>query len=195
VIEATPYPWPYDCLPAPGRMALVLVNPQAGNAWMDPTGRVREACLTLQAEAHNVGMLVCGIRATLGPATPRRLAAIPAAGTQAWELLPHLACDLLVDAPALDGFFQTGLHQTLWPRGIRHLVLAGFGTEGAIHSTLRSANDRGYECLVLEDACAPLDPSLQTAAISTIAMSGGIFGAYTSSDRFLAALLNGDRGA
>ena len=172
-------------------MALVLVAPQAAFYWMDPTGRVRAACVNLQHAARAAGMAVCGIRAGRSAATPARLPGVPAVGTPGWALLPGLQpgqWDLLVDAPGLDGFFGTPLHGSLWPHGLRHLVFAGFGAESRVHSTLRSANDRGYECLVLEDACAGVDPALHAAAMSTIAMSGGIFGAYTSSQVFVEAL-------
>ena len=191
MIEASPYPWPYDGLPAPNRMALVLVAPQAAYAWMDPTGRVRAACLDLQRAAKSAGLLVCGVRACRTAATPARMVSVPAAGTPGWGLLPGFepeGWDLLVDAPCLDGFFCTGLDSSLWSQKARHLVFAGFGTETAVHSTLRSANDRGYECLVLEDACAGMESGLHAEAMSMIAMSGGIFGAYTSSSLFLKAL-------
>ena len=57
-----------------------------------------------------------------------------------------------------------------------------------MHSTMRSANDRGYECLLVVDACAPLDPDLVPPAISMVEMSGGIFGAVGTTAPVLAAL-------
>jgi len=73
--------------------------------------------------------------------------------------------------------------------GATHLLVAGHGLEGPVHSTLRSANDRGYECLLVIDACSPLDPGLAGAARSMVEMSGGIFGAVGTTADVLAALV------
>ena len=82
----------------------------------------------------------------------------------------------------------TGTGSSARAAGRDHLLLAGFGLEAPVHSTLRSANDRGYECLLLLDACAPLDPSLTPASRSMIEMSGGIFGAVGTVGALLGAL-------
>ena len=71
---------------------------------------------------------------------------------------------------------------------IRRLLLAGVGLETCVHSTMRDANDRGYECLLVLDACVPIDPSLVPASVSSIEMSGGIFGAVGTSADVIAAL-------
>ena len=115
---------------------------------------------------------------------------LPAQGSPESKLLPFdlPGTTTLVEVGGLDGFHATGLDEMLWQRRITHLVLAGFGTETAVHSTLRSANDRGFECLVLEDACADGDPELHAASMHTIEMSGGIFGAYAQAGTFLACL-------
>jgi nicotinamidase-related amidase len=68
-------------------------------------------------------------------------------------------------------------------------VFVGYGAEAAVDSTLRSANDRGYECLTLIDAVAPFDPDTGRHALSSITMSGGIFGAIATTDAFIDALL------
>ena len=72
--------------------------------------------------------------------------------------------------------------------GIDHLLVCGLGLEGPVHSTLRSANDRGLECLLVIDACAPVDGALADAAVRIIEMSGGIFGAVATSEAVLTAL-------
>ena len=64
---------------------------------------------------------------------------------------------------------------------IERLILVGYGLETCIHSTMRSANDRGYECLLVVDACVPYDEALVASSISMIEMSGGIFGAVGTS--------------
>jgi nicotinamidase-related amidase len=95
---------------------------------------------------------------------------------------------LVATTSGLDGFFGTALDAALWTRGISHLILAGFGTETAVHSTLRSANDRGFECLTVSDACADGDPELHAAAFSSLMMSGGIFGAHATTAAVLELL-------
>ena len=68
------------------------------------------------------------------------------------------------------------------------LVFGGLGLETAVYSTMTGANDRGYECLALIDACAPHDPAVAERALSSITMSGGIFGAVGTSAALCAAL-------
>ena len=94
----------------------------------------------------------------------------------------------MVTATGIDGFFGSPLDHRLRAAGRDHLAIGGFGLEATVHSTLRSANDAGYECLLLTDASAPLDPALAGAAASIVTMSGGIFGALGSTTDLLAAL-------
>jgi hypothetical protein len=95
----------------------------------------------------------------------------------------------LIDAAGIDGFHGSGLDATLRAAGATHLLLAGHGLEAPVHSTMRGANDRGYECLLVIDACSPLQPDLLPAARSMVEMSGGIFGAVGSAADVLAALV------
>lgn len=188
MVDATPYPWPYDGSLTPAKTALVLVAAQQAFAGLDPTGRVRGACVELRQAAERAGVSVVLVRLGRTPATPARITAIPVVGSSGWACLPGCEADsstLVVDAPALDGFYGTGLEAALWARGISHLLLAGFGTETAVHSTLRSANDRGFECLTVDDACADVEPGIHGNSMGSIMMSGGIFGCYAP----LAALL------
>ena len=95
---------------------------------------------------------------------------------------------LRIAAVGIDGFHGSPLDTLL--RGARtdRLLLAGAGLETCVHSTMRSANDRGYECLLVTDACAAYDEQLVAQAISMIEMSGGIFGAVATSAAVLDAL-------
>jgi nicotinamidase-related amidase len=93
-----------------------------------------------------------------------------------------------VRADGLDGCFGGPLEPELRRRGRTHLLVAGLGLEGPVHSTLRSLNDRGYECLLVADACAPLDPAVAPAAAAMVTMSGGIFGAVGTVTPILRAL-------
>jgi nicotinamidase-related amidase len=93
-----------------------------------------------------------------------------------------------IRADGIDGCFGGTLDAVLRRAGRTHLLVAGFGLEGPVHSTLRSANDRGYECLLVADASVALDPELEDAALLTVTMSGGIFGAVGTLAPTLAAL-------
>jgi nicotinamidase-related amidase len=95
--------------------------------------------------------------------------------------------DLVIDTHAHDGFLGSRLEAELRARHRDHLLFAGFAAETLVDSTLRSANDRGFECLTLEDAAIPFDPATGARARSTITMSGGIFGAVGSIRAVVAA--------
>ena len=82
-----------------------------------------------------------------------------------------------VTASGVDGFYGGPLGPLLRRDGVDQLLLAGFGLEATVHSTMRTANDAGLECLAVVDACVALDPELTPRTVSMIEMSGGIFGA------------------
>ena len=73
-------------------------------------------------------------------------------------------------------------------RGITHLILTGITTDVCVHTTMREANDRGYECLILSDCTGATDRKHHEAALSMVTMQGGVFGATAHSDDLLAAL-------
>ncbi len=127
------------------------------------------------------------------PPAQRRPLPLPVTGSAGWELVPTgLGADHVVDAHGLDAFTSSPLSSLLAGLGLDHLIVCGLGLEGPVHSTLRSANDQGLECLLLTDGCAPWDADLVPSAINTIEMSGGIFGAVASSALLLPALQEGD---
>jgi nicotinamidase-related amidase len=103
------------------------------------------------------------------------------------ELYPEPG-EPVVDKPGKGAFFATDLDGILKHRGIRHLVVCGVTTEVCVHTTVREANDRGYDCLVLEDCVASYFPEFQVAALAMIKAQGGIFGWVSDSQRFLEAL-------
>jgi nicotinamidase-related amidase len=94
----------------------------------------------------------------------------------------------VVDKPGKGAFYATDLDSMLHNRGIRHLVVCGVTTEVCVNTTVREANDRGYDCLVLEDCVGSYFPQFQVAALNMIKAQGGIFGWVSDSGRFLAAL-------
>jgi nicotinamidase-related amidase len=103
------------------------------------------------------------------------------------ELAP-LDGEPVVDKPGKGAFYATELPEILEKDQIKQLVVTGVTTEVCVHTTVREANDRGYECLVLSDCVGSYFPEFQDAGLKMIAAQGGIFGWVTSSDHVLAAL-------
>jgi biuret amidohydrolase len=103
------------------------------------------------------------------------------------ELAP-LSGEPVVDKPGKGAFYATDLDAMLKNRGIRQLVVCGVTTEVCVQTTVREANDRGYDCLVLSDCVGSYFPRFQQAALEMIKAQGGIFGWVSDSGRFLAAL-------
>jgi nicotinamidase-related amidase len=94
----------------------------------------------------------------------------------------------VVDKPGKGSFYATDLDAILKMRGITHLIVCGVTTEVCVHTTVREANDRGYECLVLSDCVASYFPEFQRVALEMIKAQGGIFGWVAPSEALLAAL-------
>jgi biuret amidohydrolase len=103
------------------------------------------------------------------------------------ELLPRER-EPVVDKPGKGAFYATDLEPLLRHRGVRSLLVCGVTTEVCVHTTVREANDRGYDCLVVEDAVASYFPEFQRVALEMIRAQGGIFGWTASSDDVVAAL-------
>jgi nicotinamidase-related amidase len=160
-VAATPYPWPFHGQIRPDRLALVAFLDERWRP--DPVdGDVVRSLQHVATATRAAGGIVIGVvGAELDP-TP-------------------IVCEELVVAVGVDGCFGTGLDLLLRRAGRTDLLLAGWGLEGPVHSTLRSLNDRGYECLLVPDACSSLAPRLVDAAVDMVRHSGGIFGAYAGS--------------
>jgi nicotinamidase-related amidase len=103
------------------------------------------------------------------------------------ELAP-VTGEPVVDKPGKGAFYATDLQAILTHRAIAQLVVCGVTTEVCVNTTVREANDRGYDCLVLEDCVASYSPELHRAALAMVKAQGGIFGWVSDSRRFLAAL-------
>ena len=128
-------------------------------------------------------------RLRIGDAGPMgRILVAGEPGNQIIDALAPVPGELVIDKPGKGAFYATGLHELLQARGITHLIFGGVTTEVCVQTSMREANDRGYDCLLLEDCTESYFPQFKAATVDMIRAQGAIVG-WTSTGAALRATL------
>jgi nicotinamidase-related amidase len=172
--------------------AIVPATKEALRAWREAGGLVVHT-----REAHNADLSDCPpAKRNRGNPTLRigdegpmgRILVAGEPGNQIIDALAPIDGELVVDKPGKGAFYATGLHELLRQRGVTHLLFGGVTTEVCVQTSMREANDRGYDSLLLEDCTESYFPAFKAATLDMVRAQGGIVGWTAPSTALLAAL-------
>lgn len=172
--------------------AIVPACREVLRAWREAGGRVvhtRESHLPDLSDCPPAKRLRGHPSLRIGDAGPMgRILVRGEPGNQIIPALAPVAGELVVDKPGKGAFYGTQLHRNLQDAGVTHLVFMGVTTEVCVQTSMREANDRGYDCLLLEDCTESYFPAFKAAAVEMMRAQGAIVGWTARSDDLLAAL-------
>lgn len=216
MIKATPFDYPYDGRLDPRATALIVIDLQED--FLSPTGyfarqgydpsplrAILPTVNQLIDAARTVGIRIIhtrqGYRGDMADMTPYekwRRSRAGLDGTQVllrsspgFEIVSDIeVCpeDIIVDKTCNGAFTYTDFEHVLRAQGITHLLFSGCTTDVCVHTTLREACDRNFQCLTISDACASGDQRAHEAALHMVTVENGIFGALTDAAAVLAGL-------
>jgi nicotinamidase-related amidase len=220
-IAARPFDYPYDGNLDPIVTALLVIDLQVDFLSSDgyfarkgydpsPLRAIIPNVNAVIAAARAAGCTIIhtrqGYRADLADMTPyelwrRRRAGLDGAkalvrSSRGYEIIPEIdvrPSDIIIDKTANGAFTHTDLEHVLRARGITHLLFAGCTTDVCVHTTLREAEDRNFQNLLIEDACASGDLYAHQAAIHMVTVEDGVFGVVATTSDVIAGLASSRR--
>jgi nicotinamidase-related amidase len=197
-IDANPYAWPFDGHWSQSDTALLLLGFQTQAVIdLDAAPQLQVAASVLAVATERGLCVVASRRGSVDgqSAIARRRRTlgdtVHPVGSSAWMLATQLALPqtaIIVDHAGDNAFFSSDLEDQLRGRGVRNLLIAGLPTEGLVHATQRAANDMGFECLTLSDACKGTDKDRHHAQLRITTFGNGLFGAVASAGAVCAAI-------